>query len=137
MNTKKLVLAGAVAAVGLLGFATVGLAFAQTGDAPTPTPTVSPTGPHGHLGNNGTMTDHMGRMGQSKDQMHAAAAKALGITVDELNAQLKAGKTVPEIASAKGVDMATVTAAMQAARPDGYGPAMMGDGTTHADCPNM
>jgi hypothetical protein len=140
MNTKKLVLAGAVAAVGLLGFATVGLAFAQPGDGPTPTATVSPTGHHGHMGNNGTMTGHMGQMGQTgqaHDQMHDAVAKALGITVDELNAQLKAGKSVPDIAREKGIDMATITAAMQAAHPDSHGPGMMGDPTTHADCPNM
>ena len=137
MKTRNLVLAGAVAAVGLLGFATVGLAFAQTGDGPTPAATVSPTGPHGHMGNNGSMNDHMGQMGQAHDQMHDTVAKALGITVDELNAQLNAGKTVPDIAREKGVDMAAVTAAMQAAHPDGYGPGMMGDGTTHAGCPNM
>jgi hypothetical protein len=137
MNTKKLVLVGTIAAVGLLGLATVGLAFAQTGDGRTPTASASQTAPHGHMGNNGAMADHMGQMGHTHDQMHAAAAKALGITVDDLNAQLKAGKTVPEIANEKGVDMATVTAAMQAAHADGSGPGMMGDRTAPADCPVM
>lgn len=134
MNTKKLVLTGAVAAIGLLGFASVGLAFAQTGGRETPTATASPMGPHGHMGDHGAMA---AQMGVNHDQMQAAVAKALGITVDDLNAQLKAGKTVPEIATAKGVDMAAVTAAMQAVHPDGHGPGMMGDGTTHADCPYM
>ncbi len=134
MNTKKLVLAGAVAAVGLLGFATVGLAVAQTGGGPSPTPAATAAGPHGHMGDHGAM---MGHTSQTHDQVHDAVAKALGITVDELKADLEAGKTIPDIAQEKGVDMTAVTAAMQAAHPEGHGTGMMGDAATHADCPGM
>ncbi len=44
-----------------------------------------------------------------------AAAKALGMTSDELSAQLWGGKTLADIADAKGVDIATVKAAVEAA----------------------
>ncbi len=44
-----------------------------------------------------------------------AAAKALGMTSDELSAQLWGGKTLADIATAKGVDIATVQKAVQAA----------------------
>src|SRR5665647_1326887 len=127
MRTRNMFLGGAIAAIGLLGFATAGLAVAQTGGDATP----APAGHHGNMGDHGAM---MGQMGQAHEPMHEAVAKALGLTVDDLNAQIAAGKTVPDIAREKGIDMATVTAAMQAAHPDGYGPGMMGDGETHADC---
>lgn len=128
MRTRKLVLGAAIAAIGLFGFASVGLAVAQTGGGATPTPTETPSGPGGHMGDHGSM---MGQMDQVHEQMQEAVAKALGLTVDQLNAQLTAGKTIPDIAKEKGVDMATVTAAMQAAHPAG---GMMGDATTGTGC---
>ncbi len=45
-----------------------------------------------------------------------AAAKALGMTTDELKAELQSGKTLEQVAQEKGVDFATVQAAMQAVR---------------------
>ena len=45
----------------------------------------------------------------------AAAAKALGMTTDELSAQLWGGKTLSDLATAKGVDIAVVQKAVQAA----------------------
>jgi hypothetical protein len=44
-----------------------------------------------------------------------AAAKALGMTTDELSAELKAGSTLEDIATQKGIDIETVRAAIQAA----------------------
>lgn len=43
-----------------------------------------------------------------------AAAEALGITADELRTELQAGKTIAEVAEAKGVDKQTVIDAMVA-----------------------
>jgi len=178
MFTKKLVLGSAVAAIGLMGFASVGLVAAQTGPTPPATPpataptshdqmqaalakalgisvdelnadlgagktvlqiasakgvdltslmtTLQGTHPAGYgPGNHGAMT------GQGHDQMQSAFAKALGISVDDLNAQLKAGKTVPEIASAKGIDLSTLMTTLQGTHPAGYGPGMMAGGATH------
>jgi len=45
----------------------------------------------------------------------AAAAKALGMTTDELSAQLWGGKTLSDLATAKGIDIAVVQKAVQAA----------------------
>ena len=44
-----------------------------------------------------------------------AAADALGMTTDELSTALKAGSTLEDIATEKGVDIETVRAAIQAA----------------------
>ena len=44
-----------------------------------------------------------------------AAAEALGMTTDELSAELKAGSTLEDIATEKGVDIEVVRAAIQAA----------------------
>src|SRR5512145_473110 len=46
-----------------------------------------------------------------------AAAKALGMTTDELSAALQSGKTLEAIATEKGVDFQTVRDAIQAVRP--------------------
>ncbi|HEY5475108.1 MAG TPA: hypothetical protein VIK11_00210 [Tepidiformaceae bacterium] len=117
MNTRKLVLIGAVAAIGLLGTASIGVAFADSG-----------TGPTGWgMGHMGSVNQQVpAACDQTHDQMQAAIAKALGITVDDLNVQIAAGKTVADIATAKGLDFATV---MQQAMttvhgdlPGGYGP---------------
>ena len=43
-----------------------------------------------------------------------AAAKALGLTTDELSGQLSAGKTLADLANEKGVDLADVRAAVEA-----------------------
>jgi hypothetical protein len=84
---------------------------------------------HGHMGDHTGMTGHesMGGMdempGHNTEQqtaMHEAAAKALGITVAELDAQLASGKTIADIAAAKGIDLATVHTAMQGADADGH-----------------
>lgn len=45
-----------------------------------------------------------------------AAAEALGMTADELSAQLWGGKTLADLAAEKGVDLADVQAAVQAAQ---------------------
>ena len=59
-------------------------------------------------------------MGQVPEPMQDALAEALGITVDELKAQLEAGKTVPEIAAENGVDLATLPGTMQGAHAGGH-----------------
>lgn len=131
MNTKKLILTGAMTGVGILGLASIGVAFADNGDG----------GPGGWSMMGGHHTTVAGQQtppagcDEIHDQMQAAVAKALGITVDDLNAQLAAGKTVADIATAKGLDFATVMqTAMTAVHgdlPGGHGPGMMGGrGTT-------
>jgi hypothetical protein len=48
-------------------------------------------------------------------QMQGAVAKALGITLDDLNAQLRAGKTVAQIAQSKNIDLTKLHDDVQAA----------------------
>jgi transcriptional regulator with XRE-family HTH domain len=50
-----------------------------------------------------------------------AAAKALGMTTDELSTALKDGKTLEQLATEKGVDFQIVMQAIQAVRPPRLG----------------
>ena len=104
-------LIGTVALVALAGAA---VAFAQSGN---PTPTPSPFGGYGPGmmgGGYSTMGGGYGFMAEYRDVIHARIAEALGMTLDEFNAALASGKTPYVIAQEKGVDYATVQAAMQA-----------------------
>lgn len=104
MNKRLMILAGAALTVALLGAAVVVPAFAQE---PTPTPK-APYGWHG--GRWG-----FGFWGGSWANFDAVA-KALGLTPEQLFAELHAGKSLAEIAEAKGVDLQKVYDAMNAAR---------------------
>src|SRR5512136_1557042 len=93
-----------VGVVAALGISSVAAAQTPTPTAPT-TQTAPPAAPP-----NGT-----GLRGLHDQASLAAAAKALGMTTDELSAELWGGKTLSDIASAKGIDIATVKAAVDAA----------------------
>src|SRR5690606_19801485 len=86
-KTKKFLGMGAlVIAVFAVALLTAGVASAQE-----PTPPV-PRGPHG-----------TGMMSTYYADLHAATAEALGLTVEELDAELDAGKTLVQIAGEQGV----------------------------------
>ena len=59
-----------------------------------------------------------GMMGDSEASLIGMAADKLGMTVDELQTQLKDGKTVAELAKEKGVDLQTIVDAFVAARQE-------------------
>lgn len=120
MKSKKLLILVATGAIGLVGFTGATAAFADGTDIP------GIAGHIGHMGG-GPGTAQGTETGPYHDQMQAAAATALGITVDDLNTQLTAGKTIAQIAQERGIDFAKVQAAMQAARPAGTGRGLMGD----------
>jgi hypothetical protein len=129
MNTKKVVLAGALAAVAILALGTIGFAAAQTRSGPDGSSMHGTMGNHdqmsGHAGMNCDAMDEMSAAGTGHHaQMHEAVAKALGITVAELDAQLASGNTVADIAKEKGIDLDTLHAAMQEAHPAGHGAGM-------------
>jgi hypothetical protein len=133
MNTRQLVLTGAVATIGVLALGSIGFAVAQTGDTPPGPGVHGTTAGHEQKDNHGGMTGHesmggtsgmAGHGAEQQAQMHEAAAKALGITVAELDAQLKSGKTIADIAKEKGLDLATLRGAMQGAHPSGHGAGM-------------
>jgi len=98
--------------VGIVGLLVVGamtalIAGAALAQDDTP---VVPEGPLPHAEGWG-----MGR-GMGDQVKPEAAAEALGMTVDELRTQLWGGKTLADLAEEKGVDLADVQAAVQAAQ---------------------
>ena len=100
---KLLGIAALVGIVAALGISSV--ASAQSSVTPTPTAPTQQAAPPGGLG---------------PRELHSqaaleAAAKALGMTADELSAELWGGKTLADIAEEKGVDIADVKAAVEAA----------------------
>jgi hypothetical protein len=95
------VLVGLVAALGVSS-----VASAQSSVTPTPTAPTAQAAPR----------DGFGPRELHSQAALEAAAKALGMTADELSAQLWGGKTLADIATAKGVDIATVKAAVEAAQ---------------------
>ncbi len=102
---KKYVgLATLVAIVAALGISSA--VFAQSSTTPTPAAPTAQTAPMGHRG---------GGFGLRSQAALEAAAKALGMTADELKAQLWGGKTLADIATEKKVDIATVQKAVEAA----------------------
>ena len=108
MTKKRLVLLAGVALIVLLlaGLAGAALVFAQE-----PTPTVPFGGRGGGWGRGG-----FGWADGGQWTMFDKAAEALGLTPEEFFAELHAGKSLTEIAEAKGVDVQTVYDAMNAAR---------------------
>ena len=105
---KKIVLVAVLlGVVSVLGLGAT-LAFAQ---GPTPTqPTTPGFGPGRMRGGFG-----FGFNTDLQSQMQTAVAKALGMTLDELNAQLSAGKTIAQIAQSKNIDLTKLHEDIQAA----------------------
>jgi len=95
-TTKTMLIAGLLAALLVIGIVGATHAHAQTAD----------TGPHPGRG-------HGFGLGQAE---LAAAAKALGMTIDELSVALKSGTTLEQLATQKGVDIQTVKDAITATR---------------------
>ncbi len=111
---KKPWMFAAGALVGLLLIGAVG-AVAVYAQSPTPT---APTNGQGNTQGGPLQPGDWGRGPRQLSQAELnAAAKALGITADDLSARLNSGKTLQEIATAQGVDFNTVMQALQAVRP--------------------
>jgi hypothetical protein len=104
--TKYIGLAVVVAIVAALAISSA--AFAQSGTTPGPGAPTPPTNKPGFMG-------HRGGFGLRSQAALDAAAKALGMTSDELQAQLWGGKSLTDIAAAQKVDIADVQKAVQAA----------------------
>jgi hypothetical protein len=102
---KYLGLATLVAIVAALGISSA--AMAQSSITPTPTAPTAPVAPG--MGRGG------GGFNLRSQAALEAAAKVLGMTTDDLSAQLWGGKTLAAIAAEKKVDIATVKAAVEAA----------------------
>ena len=130
MNTNiNKTLAGAVISAGLL-FGGAGVAAAQYGgDAPAPdapavesvdAPAVGTPAPL-QVQDEAPADDTEANEGERRrgkrgcSGKHEAVAEAIGITVDELRAELDAGQSIADVAEANGVDVQTVIDAQVAA----------------------
>jgi hypothetical protein len=115
MNKKRLFLLSGAALVTLLLVGLIGVT-AVSAQEPTPEPQV-PFGWDGVRGGRGGLGRGMFGLGRG-DQwtMFDVAAEALGLTPEELFAELHAGKSLDEIAEEQGVDIEVVQDAMNAAR---------------------
>ncbi|HET7375460.1 MAG TPA: hypothetical protein VFK30_02055, partial [Anaerolineae bacterium] len=103
------------AGVAVLIAVVAALGLSSIASAQTATPPATSTVPQAQVQAGGPGGPGLGgRMLHSKTELDAAA-KALGMTSDELSAQLWSGKTLADIATAKGVDIAVVQKAVQAA----------------------
>ena len=161
MNTTlKLAAAGLATAAVVGAFALLGTGLAQAqGGSPwngfgmmsgtvTPYPGMGP----GMMGGYGMRGNRQGMMaGVDVDAMHtwmtstggmhtqvwASLAETLGLTPDELSAQLAAGQTLAQIAEAQGVSQEEVTAALQTAMTTGLQQAVTGGVLTQAQADQM
>jgi hypothetical protein len=108
MSKRLMILAGVALVVVLLGAAVVVPALAQEPTPEPEAPSEAPCAPHGR---------GFGFWGGSWDTFDAAA-EALGLTPEQLFAELRTGKSLADIAEAQGVDLETVQEAMNAARAE-------------------
>ncbi len=113
---RSIALVGAGLVAGALLVGGVSTALAQPRAEP-PSPTVDC---HGAAGQAAMAAMHA--------QGEAALAKALGLTVEQLQAQLKAGKTVDDLAKEKGVDLNALHTTMHGTMHGTTGAAMPGPG---------
>jgi hypothetical protein len=109
MQMKKRLLIAIPIAAGVLAISTgVGVAFANSGNHSANSRTISDnttaTVP-GIQGSDGVgyCGGYNGMMGQVQGAVTQVVANALGMTVTDLEAQLNSGKTLAEIAAAKGI----------------------------------
>ena len=78
-----------------------------------------------------------GMMGDANTSLIAVAADKLGMTVDELQTQLKDGKTIADLATEKGVDLQTIVDAFIAARQETLSQAVADGKITQAQADQM
>ncbi len=105
MSHKRMWFIFGAVTLGLL-FGMTGVAFAQTQTPPNGvTPNSVPFGGMGRWGGGGMMGrwSQGGQVGAMHNYLIAAIAPKLGIGVDALNAELAAGKTLWQVAEAKGI----------------------------------
>ncbi len=110
-HLRKLGLAVAVTAV--MGLAGGSLVLAQAPDAVPQTESVAPGSMWGRM--KGAFERAWGR-GLGSDVQRETIAEALGLTVEELEAELESGKSLADLAEEKGVDLQAIYDAAAAAR---------------------
>jgi hypothetical protein len=112
---KKTVIAVVLVAVVAVALGSAGYVYAQTSTPPAPG---TSTGPGLMMRGRGMMQGFRGTdgYGPMHDEMVAAMADKLGVTVDQLNTELNGGKTMWQIAEEKGLTQEQFTQLMKDAR---------------------
>src|SRR3972149_2123646 len=131
MNTNLVkILVVAVVAVLALGALGLGVVYAQN---PTPNSPFTPGGMMGGAWSQQGGSSWMSAMHNwmnSTGGMHTlvwdALAKALGLTTDELYAELNSGKTLTALAEEKGLDRTALVAELESAHQAGLAQAVVG-----------
>jgi predicted DNA-binding protein YlxM (UPF0122 family) len=118
MTKKRLVLLAGVALIVLLLAGLGGAAFVFAQEPTPPIPFGWHGGGRGMGGFGGRGMGGFAWSGGGQWTVFDTAAEALGLTPEELFAELHAGKSLDEIAEAKGVDVQTVHDAMNVARDE-------------------
>jgi transposase len=113
---RKLLIGAGVALIVLLLAGLGGAAFVFAQEPTPPIPFGWHGGGRGMGGFGGRGMGGFGWSGGGPWTMFDTAAEALGLSPEELFAELHAGKSLDEIAEAKGLDVQTVYDAMNAAR---------------------
>lgn len=131
---KKILFAGSLVLVAVIALGTVGFAFAQAGDPPTPEAPYAPFqgyGQQGMRGARGMMGGGIGlRMsfdgeyGPLHEYMLPALAEALGMTPDELEAAHDEGITLWDIAQEKDISFEDFQALVLEAKSDAFADAV-------------
>ena len=120
---KKLVLIGSIVIVTIIALAAAGFAYAQEPQPTEPVPFGQGYGP-GMMGRGGMMgrwsQGSTGQYGPMHEYMVGAMAQALGLTDEELDAELAAGKTMWQVAEAKGLGLEEFQTLMLDARKDAF-----------------
>ncbi len=115
MNKKWIGFAALAVAVLALTLVAAPRAFAQEPDPTTPAPYGYARGGFGY-GGYGMMGGGMMANTAYAEQMHTALAESLGLTLDEFDAEIAAGKTLWQIADEQGVSYEDIAAAKLGAR---------------------
>ena len=117
---KKLIISVVMVAVVVIALGSAGFVYAQS--TTTPEAPVPGTG-YGMMGGRGMRGGMMGQGagyaaqdGLMHDEMIAAFAEELGISVDDLNARLAKGETMSQIATAQGLTVEEFRTLMTDAR---------------------
>lgn len=124
MTKRKLALVISVLAlVTVLGVASIGTAFAQTGTPQTQTTPATPEQPNAaqpHAGKLGRGFGFPGFWGGGNMAAFDAVAKALNLDPTELFNQLHSGKSLSDIAAAQGKTLADIQTALNADRVQAF-----------------
>jgi hypothetical protein len=116
IEMKKLLISIVMVAVVVIALGTAGFVYAQT---PTQTPQPGTGYGNGMMGGRGGMVGAQAagtQDGLMHDEMIAAYAQGLEITVEDLNTRLANGETMSQIAASRGLSVEEFTTLMADAR---------------------